>query len=263
MEATISNAQTPGNYADINGMKMYFEIHGAGFPLVLIHGGGSTIGTSFGTILPALAKTHQVIAVEMQAHGHTGDRDAPETFAQDAADIAALLTHLNIPKADIFGFSNGGQTAMELGIHYPDRVNKLIIAAAFYKKDGVFAAFWDGFPRAKLSNMPQVYQDAYLAINNDPAALQNMFNKDVQRMRNFTGWTDEEIGFIQAPALIVIGDRDLPTPEHAVEMYRRIPNARLAIIPGNHGSFMGEAMSPDPNSKVPELFVGLVDEFLM
>src|ERR1700761_8910689 len=128
MATEIAQAQTAGKYANVNGIKMYYEIHGSGQPLVLLHGGGSTIKTTFGTILPELAKTHKVIAVELQAHGHTGDRNAPETFDQDAADVAELLKHLNISKADIFGFSNGGQTAMVMGIKYPDKVNKLIIA---------------------------------------------------------------------------------------------------------------------------------------
>src|SRR3982751_4239069 len=102
-----------GNYADVNGIKMYYEIHGEGKPLVLIHGGGSTIRSNWGNIMPLFAKQYKVIAVELQAHGHTGDRDAPETFAQDADDVAALLNQLNISKASILGFSNGGSTTMQ------------------------------------------------------------------------------------------------------------------------------------------------------
>src|ERR1700712_461463 len=197
---------TTGNYADVNDIKMYYELHGKGNPLVLLHGGGSTIGTTFGRILPDLAKSNRVIAVELQAHGHTGDRGTPESFAQDAADVVELLNQLNIPKADIFGFSNGGQTAMEIGIHYPDKVRKLIIASAFYKRKGTPDWFWPGFDNAKLSDMPQVYQDEFLKINNDPAALLNMFNQDVQRMKGFKDWTDEAMSSIKAPALIVQGD---------------------------------------------------------
>lgn len=262
MTADISQAQNAGKYANVNGIKMYYEIHGSGRPLILIHGGGSTIYTSFGRVLPALAKSHQVIAVELQAHGHTGDRDAPETFVQDADDIAELLKQLNIPKADIFGFSNGGHTAMEMAIRHPEKVRSLVIASAFYKRDGVPAGFWKGFDKPKFSDMPQVYKDEFLKINNDPAALMNMFNKDVQRMFVFKDWRAEDIRLIQASALIVIGDHDLTLPEHAVEMSRLLPRARLAILPGTHGSYMGEAMSPDPKSRVPELFAAMIDEFL-
>jgi pimeloyl-ACP methyl ester carboxylesterase len=262
MTVNTTQAQNAGKYANVNGIKMYYEIHGTGQPLVLIHGGGSTLTTTFGKILPVLAKTHMVIAVEMQAHGHTGDRDAPETFEQDANDVAELLKQLNISKADIFGFSNGGQTAMEMGIRHADRVRKLIIASAFYKKDGVPAGFWEGFGNVRLSNLPQVYQDAFMEANNDSAALLNMFNKDVERMRDFKDWKEDDIKKIQAPALIVMGDRDLSLPEHAVEMHRLMPNSRLAILPGDHGSYMGEILSSHHDSKVPELFAAMVEEFL-
>src|ERR1700744_4328253 len=261
MKANISSAQK-GKYANVNGIQMYYEMHGAGHPLVLIHGGGSTITTTFGTILPELAKSHKVIAVEMQAHGHTGDRDAPETFEQDADDIAELLRQLNIPVADIFGFSNGGNTAMEIAIRYPDVVSRLVIASTFYNRSGAPSGFWDGFAGATLSNMPQVYQDEYLKITNSPERLLNMFNKDVERMKAFKDWSKEAISSINVPALVVIGDRDLPLPEHAVEMYRILPQGRLAILPGTHGSYMGEAMSAGAGSKVPGYFAAMLDEFL-
>lgn len=260
--STTTQAQTTGKYAIVNGIKLYYEIHGTGSPLVLLHGGGSTIYTTFGQILPALAKTHQVIAIELQAHGHSGDRDAPETFKQDADDVAALLTQLNIPKADVFGFSNGGQTCIELSKRHSGKINKLIIASAFYKRDGVPVGFWGGFKNPKFSDMPQVYKDEFLKINPDTAALMNMFNKDAGRMGVFTDWTDEDLKSIQAPSLVIIGDRDLPTPEHAAAMVRLLPRGRLAILPGNHGSYMGEIMSRGTNSKLPELFVEMVNEFL-
>ena len=107
-------------YAAINGLRMYYEIHGKGEPLVLIHGGGSTIKTSFGIILPMLAAHYKVIAVELQAHGHTSDRDQPESFTQDADDVAALLAWLKTDSAYFAGFSNGGQTSLEIGMKYAD-----------------------------------------------------------------------------------------------------------------------------------------------
>jgi pimeloyl-ACP methyl ester carboxylesterase len=254
--------KTLGKYADVNGIKMYYEIHGSGSPLVLLHGGGSTIYTSFGSILPALAKNHRVIAIELQAHGHTGDRNAPETFKQDADDVAELMSQLKISKADILGFSNGGQTTLQLAIAHPGKVRKIIIASAFYKRDGVPAAFWQGFANATLNDMPQIYRDEYLKINPDPAMLQNMFNKDVQRMENFKDWKEEDIRSIQAPAFIVTGDHDISTPEHAVEMWRLMPGSRLAILPGAHGQYLGEALFAGADSKLPGFFVGMVEEFL-
>jgi pimeloyl-ACP methyl ester carboxylesterase len=262
MATTISQAQTRGQYAEVNGIKMYYEIQGSGSPLVLLHGGGSTIRTSFSRILPELLKTHRVIAIELQAHGHTGDRNAPETFQTDAADVVELLRQLKVEHADILGFSNGGQTALEIAIKYPASIRKVVIASAFYKRSGVPAAFWQGFAAAKLSNMPQVYQDEFLSITHSQAGLQNMFDKDVQRMAHFTDWTDDEIRSIQAPILIVAGDHDILTPEHAVAMYRLLPHGGLVILPGFHGEYMGEALFPNVSNERVMGFVAVVNDFL-
>jgi pimeloyl-ACP methyl ester carboxylesterase len=241
---------------------MYYEIHGAGDPLVMIHGGGSTLTTSFGKIIPLLAKNHLVIAVELQAHGHTSDRETPESFEQDAADVAGLLQFLEIAQADFFGFSNGGQTALQLGISYPEKVRKLVIASAFYKREGAIPGFFNGMDGATIGNMPAYLKEAFLALGNDQSSLQNMFEKDKARMITFRGWRDEEIEGINAPSLIIAGNQDVLTPEHAVEMSKRIKGAELMILPGNHGSYMGEGLSANENSRLPELVVSAVSEFL-
>src|ERR1700676_3298963 len=133
----ITVAQT-GRYAEVNGLHMYYEIYGTGKPLVLIHGGASTIQTTFGRLIPALAKTHKIIAVELQAHGHSDNRDGRQiTFEQDADDVATLLGQLHIDHADFFGFSNGGTTALQIAIRHPGLVNKLIFASSMYKRAGV------------------------------------------------------------------------------------------------------------------------------
>lgn len=249
-------------YADVNGIHMYYEIHGSGQPLVLIHGGGSTIKTAFSHVLPLFAKTHKVIAMELQAHGHTSDRDAPESFEQDADDVAELLNQLTISGADILGFSNGGNTAMQVAIRHPERVRKLVITSAFYKREGIPDMFWKGMNNAQFSDMPQVYKDEFLKIKNDPAALMNMFNKDAHRMKTFKDWKKEDLQSIKAPALVVVADQDVMLVEHAVEMHRLLANSRLAVLPGIHGAFLGEAMSWGSTSKVPELFATIVNEFL-
>ncbi len=228
---TDGMAQSKGNYAQVNGLNMYYEVHGKGFPLVLIHGGGSTIGTTFGRILPELAKTHQVIAVEIQAHGHTADIDRPLSFANDAEDIAALLKHLNIAKADIFGFSNGASTTLELAIRHPELVNKIIVASTMYKKDGAYSWLWENMKKPSFDQMPQPYKDAFLAINPSKDALYRMYERDVARMQSFTDMKETDIKAIQAPALIIIGDNDVVRPEHAVEMFRIMQHAQLAIFP--------------------------------
>ncbi len=262
--AGVTFAQSPSpkvGYASVNGLKMYYEIHGTGTPLVLIHGGGSTIETTFGRVLDSFASTHKIIAVELQAHGHTADIDRPLSFERDADDVAELLKQLHISKADIFGFSNGASTTLELAIRHPELVNKIVVASTMYKKDGVYPWFWDMIEHATFEQMPQPLKDAYLKINPDKEALFTMFKRDVARMQSFTDIKEEEIKAITSPALIMIGDADIVRPEHAVEMYRLLPHARLAIFPGAHGEYIGEIATPqDP--KLIATTISMVEKFL-
>lgn len=248
-------------YASVNGLKMYYEIHGAGTPLVLIHGGGSTIQTTFGRVLHDFAKTHQVIAVEMQAHGHTADIDRPLSFQQDADDIAALLKHLNVDKANIFGFSNGASTTLQFVIRHPEMTNKIIVASTFYKKAGAPDWFWDMMSKPTFETMPQPYKDEYLKINPDTNALHRMYERDVARMQSFPDISEEQMKSIKAPAFIIIGDRDVTTPEHVAEMHRLMSNSRLAIIPGGHGDYIGEMTTPQDSILIAAT-VSLINKFL-
>lgn len=256
--ATTAQSQidSTSGYATIGPLKMYYEVHGKGFPLVLIHGGGSTLRTSFGRVLTAFAEHRQVIAVELQAHGHTRDIDRPLSFQQDADDVAALLKQLHIDKADFFGFSNGGQTAMEIAIRHPALVRKLVVGSAFFKRSGAYDWFWPGFATATLDQMPKYLRDAYLETTHDSVGLEKMFHRDVERMKNFKDWPEEEIRAVQAPTLLIIGDQDLVRPEYAVELTRIMPHARLFILPGHHGEYLE---SPGP---LPLATAAMVDEFL-
>jgi pimeloyl-ACP methyl ester carboxylesterase len=258
--AAESNAQ--GKYAEVNGLRMYYEIHGSGEPLVLVHGGGSTIETSFGRVIPIFAKTRRVIAIERQAHGRTPDRDSPATFEQDADDVAELLKQIGVKRADIFGFSNGGHVAIEVALRHPTIVRKLILASTNISREGMPPEFWKGMENPKFSDMPQIYKDAFLKVNNDPAALMKMFERDSSRMRVFKGWTDEQIRSIKFPTLIANGDHNDIILEHVVRMHRLFPNSRLAILPGNHGGYMGEAMTSNSSDGAVRSFVELIDEFL-
>lgn len=249
-------------YSQVNGLQMYYEIYGQGRPLVLIHGGGSTIETSFGKIIPLLVKHRQIIGVELQAHGHTNDRDTDLSFQQDADDVAALLNNLEITKSDFLGFSNGGHTTIEIALRHPQLINKIILASAFYKRSAVSQQFWEGFNRATLDVMPQALKEGFLKANNSEADLLNMFNKDVRKMKAFKDWTDEQMKSIKAPALIINGNNDVGSIEHAVEMYRVIPHCELAIFPGGHGPYLGTIESLD-NGKLPGFnAVELIEEFL-
>ena len=249
-------------YALINGLKMYYELHGSGAPLVLIHGAGSTIQTSFGQVIHSFAKERQVIAIELQGHGHTPDANRPGTFEQEADDVAGLLKYLKIENADFFGFSNGGNTLMQIAIRYLNLVRKLVLGSTFFKRDGLYLTFWESLNHSTLSDMPQQLKDAYTKVAPDANNLSKMYEKDKKRMIEFKDWKAEDIHSINAPTLIMIGDKDVVRPEHAVEMFRLFPHARLSILPGTHGAYIGEVASGMEYSKIPDLAVSIIEEFL-
>ncbi len=250
-------------YAPVNGLRMYYEVYGTGsMPLVLIHGGGSTIASNFGTVLPFFVKYGKVIAVELQAHGRTGDRDAPESFPQDADDVAALLRYLHIEKANFLGFSNGGSTALQIAIRHPALVHKIISASGAVRREGFIPGFFEGMPKATLKDMPAPLHTAFLDVNPDTAKLQVMFDRDKQRMVHFQDWPDESLRSINAPTLILAADHDVITVAHSLFMSQVIPRAQLAILPGMHGTYLGEICTVKQGSKLPEMTVNLVEEFL-
>lgn len=249
-------------YADVNGIKMYYEVYGEGKPLVLVHGGGSTIQTSFAHVIPELAKHHQVIAMDLQAHGRTSDRAAGVSFEQDADDVAALLKGLNISKADFLGFSNGATTVLQIAIRHPQLVNKLVPVSPLTRRSGAPAGFWEFMKGATLEQMPQGLKDEYLKVAADPAGLQVMHDKDAHRMVEFKDIPDDLLKSIKAPTLLIMADQDVASPEHAVEMHRLIANSRLMIVPGKHGECIGEVITLKPGEK-PDLFVvPVVEKFL-
>jgi pimeloyl-ACP methyl ester carboxylesterase len=248
-------------YAPVNGINMYYEIHGEGaIPLVLLHGGGSTIEVTFAQILPIFSKHNKVIVVELQAHGRTSDRNSPESFEQDADDVAALLRYLKVNKANILGFSNGGTTTLQIAIRHPEIVNKIIDVAGAYQREGFLPGFFDGFEGATIDMMPAPLKTAFLKVNPDNEKLLNMFHKDVERMKNFKDIPDELIHGIKAPALIITGSQDVMPVEHAVKLSHMIKGAQLAVLPGVHGACLGEVTAKHSNQ--PEATAILVQEFL-
>ena len=233
---SAAGAPAVGHYADIDGLHLYYEVHGSGDghspPLLLLHGGGSTIASNFSKLLPLFAAQRQVIAFEQQGHGHTADVDRPFSFEQSADDAAALLRHLKIEQADVFGHSNGGTIALYLAMRHPQMVRKLIVASANYRRDGMIPGFFDGLRHASLQDMPDDLRQAYLRTAPHPQQLQSFFDKSRQRMLAFKDIPDQDIRAIASPALVVDGDSDVVLPEHALALFRLLPHARLAILPG-------------------------------
>ncbi|MBS1681380.1 MAG: alpha/beta hydrolase [Bacteroidetes bacterium] len=249
-------------YTDVNGIKMYYEIYGDGKPLVLIHGGGSTIQTSFGRIIPLLSKNRQLICVELQAHGRTGDRPDGISFEQDADDVALLLKNLKIAKADIFGFSNGGNTALQIAIRHPQLCRKIVAGSVLLKRDGTFPQFWEFMKNGTFDQMPQQYKDAFIEVNPDNTKLLTMHRKCADRMIHFKDFSDADLQSIKSPVLFINGDKDVATSEHIVAMSKLVTNGSLAIIPGGHGAYMGEITTLNPDFKKNEFIVSILEKFL-
>jgi pimeloyl-ACP methyl ester carboxylesterase len=221
-------------YAPVNGLRMYYEIHGptSAVPLVLLHGGGDTIETSFGKLLPALARGRQVIAFEQQGCGRTADiQDWPFSFEQSAEDTAALLKHLDIDRADLLGFSNGGTVALHITIRYPQLVRRLVVITALMKRAWADPQFWESMKTAQLDAMPGVLREAYLKVAPHPENLESFFYKSRNRMRDFKDVPDDVISSINAPTLVISSDRDVMRPEGAVALFRLLAHAQLAILP--------------------------------
>ena len=241
---TESTAEERGRYADVNGLRMYYEIHGDGPPLVLLHGALSGIESSFGRLLPALARTRRVVAVEQQAHGHTADIDRPLSIGQMADDTIALLEQLGIANADVLGFSLGAGVALEIAIRHPALVRRLVLISLAYSADGLYPEVLAGEKSMKPGDLDGTpWQAEYARIAPNPEGWSALIEKAVRMDLEFDGWPSGAVRSIGAPTLVVIGDADIVRPEHAVEMLRLLgggvpgdlaglPRARLAILPG-------------------------------
>jgi pimeloyl-ACP methyl ester carboxylesterase len=213
-------------------------------------------------VIPLFAKHRQLICVELQAHGRTGDRDTDISFEQDADDVAALLKNLNIDKVDILGFSNGGNTALQMAIRHPQLCNKIVAASVLLKRNGAFPQFWEFMKNGTYEQMPQQYKDAFIKVNPDSAKLMNMYQKCADRMVNFKDFTDEQIQSIKCPVLLINGDADVASAEHVVAMSKLIAGCKLAIIPGGHGAYLGEITTLQKDYKDTDFVVPLIERFL-
>jgi pimeloyl-ACP methyl ester carboxylesterase len=232
-EGTMTQAS---GYAPVNGLNMYYEVHGTGRPLVLMHGGLHTIDLSFGQVLPGLAASRRAIGVELQGHGHTADIHRPFTLVGLADDIVGLLDLLGIERADVFGFSLGGLVATQLAVTRPERVDRVVLAASHFHPDGYYDDIRDPALFATSTRMPTeqdfaAMREAYERVAPDPAHFTDFAEKVSTAVGTFTGWSADELGSIKTPTLIMVGDNDFVRVEHAAEMRDLIPDSRLAVLP--------------------------------
>jgi pimeloyl-ACP methyl ester carboxylesterase len=252
--AGLTRGQTPENptprtgYAPVNGLKLYYEVHGTGEPVILLHGGLGASGM-FAGILPALSAKRQVIAADLQAHGRTADMDRPLTFAAMASDIAELLKHLGIAKADVMGYSLGGGVAAHVAFAYPEAVRKLVIVSTAFSKDGWYPEINAGMSQigaaaAEPMKQTPMYQ-MYASIAPRPQDWPVLLAKIGELLRKDYDWSTSVLA-IKSPALLVFGDADAVRTAHAVQFFELlgggkkdggwdgsgISSARLAILPG-------------------------------
>jgi len=245
------NTEEKGNYYIVNGLNMYYEIHGTGKPLVLIHGAFGSIKTNFGNVLPTFAETRQVIAVELQGHGHTADIDRHLSHEQLADDVAGLLGHLNIENADIYGYSMGGDVTFQLAMRYPKLVRKIVFSGGpSYHPDGFYTEFLES---DKMMKPGRPWKEYYDSIAPNPSDLPVVAQKIKEMTHAWDGIPTEDLQAIKAPALLIIGDSDIVSLDHVVEMFELlgggvpgdlvgIPDSQLAVLPGtSHASLLKRA----------------------
>lgn len=232
-------------YAAVNGLQMYYEIHGSGgTPLVMLHGAYMNADLMREMVSP-LSQTRQVIAVDLQAHGRTNDiADRPLTYEQMADDVAELMAEIGVEQADIFGYSMGGSTALQVAIRHPERVRKLVVASATYTSDG-----WHPDLHAMIETItPEMFigspiEEAYKQLAPNPENFPTLVTKLVALDLSEQDWSAESMQGIQAPTLLIAGDSDSVQLEHMVEMFKLLgggvngdltglPKSQLTIVPG-------------------------------
>jgi pimeloyl-ACP methyl ester carboxylesterase len=245
---TRTTAGLKTGYAPVNGLNLYYEIHGTGKPLILLHGGlGAT--EMFDEVMPALSKDRQVIAVDLQAHGRTGDIDRPLSYDAMADDIAALIKHLGIEKADVMGYSVGGGVALRTAVRHPEVVRKLVLVSTAFRRDGWYPDVLAGMAQmgegaAEAMKQTPMYQ-LYARVAPKPADWPVLLTKLGEMLRKDYDWSND-VATIKVPTLLVFGDADAVRTAHAVQFFELLgggkkdggwdgsgmSNARLAVLPG-------------------------------
>jgi len=239
---TAVEAQAAGQRVKVNGMQMYYEVSGNGTPLIVLHGAYMNI-PMMGTIIPTLAKTHKVYALELQGHGRTTDIDRPITYPNLADDVAAFMDAVGLQSADVFGYSMGAAVGLQLAIRHPGKVNKLAAASVAYDVEGWQPEFKAFIPQMKVEmflEMPFAKDYRKLAAN--PDGFPELVKKLIALEKEPMAWS-EQVKALKGPVLIITGDADVATLEHSVSLFRMLggggmgdmgkplPASRLAVIP--------------------------------
>ncbi len=270
-ESAINPEESKSGYAPVNNLDMYYEIHGMGQPLVLLPGGFITI-EAMGRLVPSLAQTRQVIAVELQGHGHTADIDRPLSFELMSDDIAALIKHLSLEQAAIFGYSLGGGVALQTAIRHPEVVRKLVLASTPFKRDGWYPEVLAGMASINAEVFAGTpIHESYLKTSPRPEAWPTVVAKMRQLLTEDYDWA-EGVTALTTPVLILVGDADGMRVAHAVEFFgllgggkadgdlAGLPPAQLAVLPAT--THVGWAPPYHGIMTRTELLLPIITEFL-
>jgi pimeloyl-ACP methyl ester carboxylesterase len=232
----VANAKGSGQYADVNGIKLYYETHGTGRPMVLLHGGLGS-GEMFGPVLPLLAERHEVIVPDLQGHGRTADIDRPIDIRLMADDVAALIDHLGLHKPDVVGFSLGGGVALQVAVKHPAKIRRLVVVSANIRRNAI--------PAEMLAQQGQVSAAAvefmkdtpmyqlYQRVAPRPEDFPRLLTKIGESMAKDFDFTEEVRG-LKVPTLIVAGDADMAPPSHYIEVFKLLDGGL------RDGGWMGE-----------------------
>lgn len=258
------NIKAESGYADVNGMKMYYEVSGKGDPIIVLHGAYMNI-PSMGEIIPRLAKTHKVYALEFQGHGRTNDIDRPITYQNLADDVAAFMDAVGLQKADVFGYSVGAITGLQLAIRHPEKINKLIAASGAYDLEGWRPEFKAAIPQMTVDQMVKMpFAEEYRKLAPDTNGFPVLAGKLIALEKEPMAW-GADVKKVKTPVLIIAGDADVATPEHMLSMFRllgggvmgdmgkKLPESRLAILPAtSHTAVITQV----------DLLLGFIEPFL-
>ncbi|PSH61619.1 alpha/beta fold hydrolase [Phyllobacterium sophorae] len=262
--AAVAEPEPAGNRVEVNGMQMYYEVSGEGDPLVVLHGAYMNI-PSMGAIIPRLARTHKVYALELQGHGRTTDIDRPITYPNLADDVAAFMNAVDLKKADVFGYSMGAAAGLQLAIRHPEKVNRLIAASVAYDAEGwqpEFKAFIPQMSVEMFVGMP--FAQAYRKLAADPNGFPALVKKLIALEHEPMAW-EADVRALKAPVLIISGDADVATLQHSVAMFRLLgggvmgdmgkplPASRFAVLPAtSHTAVINQ----------PDLLYSFIEPFL-
>ena len=260
----LAASQETGRRVQINGMQMYYEVSGTGDPLVVLHGAYMNI-LSMGEIIPMLAETHRVYALEFQGHGRTTDIDRPITYQNLADDVAAFMDAVGLDSADVFGYSMGAIAGLQLAIRHRDKVRKLISASGAYDLKGWQPEFTAAIPQMTVEMIVEMpFAEDYRRLAPNPDGFPALVEKLIALEHEPMAW-EAEVRALKTPVLIITGDADVATLEHSVAMFRLrgggimgdmgqpLPASRLAVLPAtSHTAVITQ----------PELLHAFIEPFL-